>query len=207
VTRDKILDVAEDLFARSGFSGVGLREVASRVGLSKSALFHHFPSKVALYEHVLLRVLARIDTAVSPVLESDRDPDPRLEQWLDALIDALVEHPPAARLLLRALFEHEVAITRGESVRSDVIQSQLAALIDGFQRLVCEGIERGLFRAVSLPDVTQTMIGATIYHFASGEFGEELMGGSLFTAESVRRRRVEVKAFMRKGLAGARGED
>jgi TetR/AcrR family transcriptional regulator len=207
VTREKILDVAEDLFARSGFSGVGLREVALRVGLSKSALFHHFPSKAALYQDVLVRVLGRIATAVGPALESDRDPGPRLEQWLDALVDALVEHPPAARLLLRALFEHEAAIAPAESVRSDVIESQLGALIDGFQRLVRAGIDSGDFRPLSLPDATQTMIGATICHFASGEFGEELMGGSLFTAESVRRRRGELKTFMRRGLADAPAED
>ncbi len=38
--REKILDAAEDLFARRGFSGVGLSEIAEAVGLGKSTLFH-----------------------------------------------------------------------------------------------------------------------------------------------------------------------
>jgi len=48
-SRDKILDVAEALFARSGYSGIGMREVATEVGLGKSSLFHHFESKQSLY--------------------------------------------------------------------------------------------------------------------------------------------------------------
>ncbi len=60
-SRAKILDSAEALFAARGFSGVGLREVAQKVGLGKSSLFHHFPSKLSLYVAVLERILTRID--------------------------------------------------------------------------------------------------------------------------------------------------
>ena len=45
--RDKILDAAEALFARRGFAGVGLSEIAEAVGLGKSSLFHHFQTKAA----------------------------------------------------------------------------------------------------------------------------------------------------------------
>src|SRR4030095_2130327 len=59
--RDKILDCAEALFARRGFAGTGLAEVAETVGLGKSSLFHHFPSKAELYAAVVARILARIE--------------------------------------------------------------------------------------------------------------------------------------------------
>jgi len=104
-SREKILDVAEALFARRGYSGVGLREVASQVGLGKSSLFHHFRSKTQLYGEVLDRVLHRIGERLDPVLRSDDDPVRRLERSIGALVDALAEVPTTARLLLRALFE------------------------------------------------------------------------------------------------------
>ncbi len=44
-SREKILDVAERLFSRGGYAGVGLREVAEQAGLGKSSLFHHFNTK------------------------------------------------------------------------------------------------------------------------------------------------------------------
>ena len=62
-SRDKILDAAEDLFARRGFAGVGMREVAEAVGLGKSSLFHHFKSKAELYAAVVGRILDLIDAA------------------------------------------------------------------------------------------------------------------------------------------------
>jgi len=46
----------------------------------------------------------------------------------------------------------------------------------------------------------QSLIGLTVYHFASGEFGEELMGQSLFSPAHVRKRKDEVKALLHHGL-------
>src|SRR5262245_46184599 len=60
-TREKILETAEPLFARLGFAGVGLREVADRVGIGKSSLFHHFENKIELYMAVHERVLNAFD--------------------------------------------------------------------------------------------------------------------------------------------------
>ena len=47
----------------------------------------------------------------------------------------------------------------------------------------------------------QTLIGAVVYHFASGEFGEGVIGAPLFSSEAVRRRKDEVKQMLRRGLA------
>ena len=58
-SRDRILDVAEVSFARRGYAGVGMREVAEGVGLGKSSLFHHFRSKADLYSAVCVRILQK----------------------------------------------------------------------------------------------------------------------------------------------------
>ena len=62
-SRDKILDAAEDLFARRGFAGIGMREVADAAGLGKSSLFHHFKSKAELYAAVVGRILDHLRRA------------------------------------------------------------------------------------------------------------------------------------------------
>ena len=107
-SREKILEVAEAHFARRGFSGVGLREVALAAGLGKSCLFHHFESKAQLYFEVLERVLGRIQERLQPGARAGPwVPLERLEGWVDALVDALAEHPTTARLLLRGLVEED----------------------------------------------------------------------------------------------------
>lgn len=59
--RARILRDATALFARDGYAATSLREIAERVGVSKSALLHHYSSKDAL----LGAVLAERDRAVS----------------------------------------------------------------------------------------------------------------------------------------------
>ena len=203
-SRDKILDVAEALFARRGYPGVGLREVAESSGLSKSSLFHHFPGKVQLYCEVLHRALRRMEEHLQPALDSAGAVPARLERWVDGLIDGLVEHPPTARLLLRAMVEDESLPEEADALpEARAAERALASTLAGIQSLIRAGVERGELRPVSAAHTIQTLIGATVYHFASGEIGEGLLGQPLLSAEAVHGRREEVKNLLRHGLLPA----
>ena len=54
-TRERILDVAEALFAERGLAGTAVRDIARRAGLTAPSLYNHFDGKQALYEAVLSR--------------------------------------------------------------------------------------------------------------------------------------------------------
>ncbi|MFJ6614768.1 TetR/AcrR family transcriptional regulator [Streptomyces sp. NPDC091289] len=56
-TRARILDAATELFSRSGFHAVSLRDIAAHAGLTHAGLLHHFPGK----ESLLIEVLERRD--------------------------------------------------------------------------------------------------------------------------------------------------
>ncbi len=198
-SREKLLDVGEALFARRGFAGVGLREVAESAGLGKSSLFHHFKGKVQLYFAVLERVLQRMDTRLKPLFASALAPAARLDGVIDGLIDTLVEHPGSARLLLRALFEDD-DFAPEPLPEAEPTERIIEALIGRLDRLLGEGVAQGEFRPVSTPHMVQTLIGATVYHFASGDFGEALLGSPLCSSEQVRRRKDELKALLHHGL-------
>ncbi len=198
-SREKILSVAEALFARRGYTGVGISTVAEASGLGKSSLFHHFPSKASLYCAVLLGVLARIESRVLPALEKSGTSEQKLGNVVDALIDALAEHPTSARLLLREVFEEpDPALSAAPEAAE--IDARLAGMIDGVAAILEAGVASGQFRKVGIPDLLQTIIGATVYHFASGDFGEKLLGASLFSAAAVARRKREVKTLLSNGL-------
>jgi len=204
-TRDKILETAEALFAQRGFAGVGMRQVADRVGVSKSTLFHHFRSKQELYQRVLLRVLERLRERLLPALNSPERPAEKLEVWVEALTEALADHPTTARLLLRGLFEDD-GFPEGEDPTTASVEEAIAGVVADFQALLRHGIRDGDFRPVSVEDTTQTLIGATVYHFASGEFGETLLGGPIFSSEAVARRKRELRAFVRRALVATEPE-
>ena len=47
-TKEKIFDVALDLFSKKGYDSVSLREIAEEVGIKKSSIYSHYPSKEAI---------------------------------------------------------------------------------------------------------------------------------------------------------------
>lgn len=49
-TTRRILDAAADLFARNGYDGVSVREIAEKVGIKESSLYNHFKSKSDILE-------------------------------------------------------------------------------------------------------------------------------------------------------------
>jgi AcrR family transcriptional regulator len=79
--RAQIVADATDLFARHGYHGTSLRDVAERVGTSKSTLLHHFGSK----EGLLAAVLEQRDAALT---SSERPPESDAAATLGALPEA-----------------------------------------------------------------------------------------------------------------------
>jgi AcrR family transcriptional regulator len=55
-TRERILDVALDLFTDQGFDGTSMREIAERLDISKPAIYYHFASK----EEILMALHMRL---------------------------------------------------------------------------------------------------------------------------------------------------
>ncbi|RLL34592.1 TetR/AcrR family transcriptional regulator [Acinetobacter cumulans] len=72
--RQRILDVAIQLTADKGLSGVSLQAVADLSGVTKGGLLHHFQNKPALIRAVVSTVLQRLDQAFDEYMA--RDPEP-----------------------------------------------------------------------------------------------------------------------------------
>ena len=194
-SREKILDTAEPLFARFGFAGVGLREVADRVGMGKSSLFHHFPSKVRLYVAVLERVFREFDESLT---SADRGSAPldQLHGWVEVVVQKLAEHPTWAALLLRSLFEGDV-IDGEDQGRIDALFSRIIARVSS---ALDQGIAAGVIRPVSIPHTIQSLIGMTVFHFASGDLGEDLLGEPIYSGRQVAARLEHVHAYIDHAL-------
>jgi AcrR family transcriptional regulator len=93
-TRERILDVALDLFVTQGYDGTSLREVAERLGVTKAALYYHFKSK----EDILLALHMRMHEFGKNALDSVGDEPMSLELW-GQLLDQVVDQMLAQRKL------------------------------------------------------------------------------------------------------------
>jgi AcrR family transcriptional regulator len=97
-TAERVLDVAENLFAEKGFRAASLGAVAQGVGIRSPSLYNHFRNKEALYEAVLDRLLDRFNR---PLRELQQGPitRQRILAWQESLIRMHVANPNLARLL------------------------------------------------------------------------------------------------------------
>jgi AcrR family transcriptional regulator len=74
-TRRTILDAAFDKVRRQGFQAAGLNDILAESGVTKGAMYHHFPSKMALgYALVDETVKGRIEEWWLRPLEDEADP-------------------------------------------------------------------------------------------------------------------------------------
>ncbi len=199
--RENILDVGEHLFAQRGYAGIGLAEVADGVGLSKSSLFHHFPSKAQLYTAVMARILTHLDDEITRALALGGRPTERLERWIDTVIDVLAAHPTYPSLLLRVLVE-DAELPSGLP-DGKVANDTMRRIGTNAVRLLREGMEIGEFRRASAAYTLQMLIGATVHPLATGRFGNELIGQPMFDPKQIARRKSEVKAMFDHGFVAA----
>ncbi|MEY2570561.1 MAG: hypothetical protein QOE63_911 [Acidimicrobiaceae bacterium] len=74
-TKDRILDVTEDLFKRYGYTGTGLKQVVERANAPFGSLYHHFPGgKEALGEAVVRRAGQMYGELLLAILDAAGDP-------------------------------------------------------------------------------------------------------------------------------------
>ena len=89
-TRDRILDIALELFTEQGYEATSLRQIAERLGYSKAAVYYHFATK----DDILLTLHLRLHEFGASAMEAVDEQEWTPQAWadlLDLLIDQLLE--------------------------------------------------------------------------------------------------------------------
>ncbi|USX49976.1 TetR/AcrR family transcriptional regulator [Lentzea sp. HUAS12] len=89
--RERIVDVALDLFARQGYQGTSLRHIAERLGVSKAAVYHHFHAKDDIARVVVVRALDVLTEASDRLVVAGTDPG-AWQRALPQIIDVVLRH-------------------------------------------------------------------------------------------------------------------
>lgn len=119
-TRERILGVAELLFARHGFAGASLRQVTAAANVNLAAVHYHFGSKESLIEEVFRRRLDELNRhRLAALTVACANPEHRLEDVLAAFIRPALEQSMDSaggtafvRVLARAYAEHDERLRR-----------------------------------------------------------------------------------------------
>src|ERR1700756_201894 len=97
--RRQLLDVSLDVFARQGFHGTSMAEVAEAAGVTKPVLYQHFRSKRELYLELLEDVGGRLRDEIDKATTGATSPREQVTADFRAYFRFVVEQEPAFRLL------------------------------------------------------------------------------------------------------------
>ena len=159
VTREAILEAAEKLFARRGYAVARLEDVGDAVGLTRPALFYHFPDKQALYNAVLEEAFRGLVTGIDVALSSSRPIPQRIEDAALAWVDGIAARPTLARLILRHVAdmeEHPMQSIYSESDR--FVQTAFALFQQGIANGELKPLHTDPMHAAS------AIIGTTVFY-------------------------------------------
>lgn len=90
-TRERLLDAAQDCFARRGYDAAGVAEICQQAGVSKGAFYHHFPSKQALFQELMNRWLEGLDAQFTVIRAESGDVAHQLRRMAALMDRVLVE--------------------------------------------------------------------------------------------------------------------
>jgi AcrR family transcriptional regulator len=124
-TRERILDVALDLFVEQGYDGTSLRQIAERLGVTKAALYYHFSAK----DDILTALHLRLHEFGKSALATMTGDEPiTLERW-GALLDGVVDQMLVQRKLFLMHERNQAALEKlhseGHEAEHEDIQNQL----------------------------------------------------------------------------------
>jgi len=146
---DSVLAGAVAVFNARGYDGTSMEDLATRLKISKSAIYHHVEGKEALLGLALDHALAGLEQAASEVREMDGPAIERLETLVRSSVAVLVDRLPYVTLLLRV--RGNSAVERQALARRRHID-QLAA------DLVKAAVGDGVLRPDTDPAVTARLL-------------------------------------------------
>lgn len=159
--REAAVETALAMVREVGIDAITLRELSSRLGTSRTAIYRHFENKEALMQAVIVAGFERFDAVIRPVfLQPDTDVLTRFRQMGKAYLDFTVKNPELYRLLFGESLQQE---------REEVCDLEERERSGGFHALVDlleEGQREGIFRREDA-FLQAASVWATVHGFAS----------------------------------------
>jgi TetR/AcrR family transcriptional regulator len=142
LSKRSILTAAADAFARDGYGGARINDIARRAGTNKRMLYHYFGGKEGLYTAVLENAYAAFRAAERRLSIDDLPPKAGLRRLVEFTFDYCAQNPQFIALL------NNENLYRGRHVRASTQARMLfPPLIESIRKLLARGRSARQFRS------------------------------------------------------------
>jgi AcrR family transcriptional regulator len=148
---DEVLQRSIALFNRRGYDATSISDLARELGVTKSAVFHHFDTKESILAAALDEALDGLEGAVAEAVSDTAESTAyeRLRATVTASVRILVTHLPAVTLLLRV---------RGNSAIEQAAVTRRRSIDDQLTALVADAAGEGYLRVDIAPELISRLI-------------------------------------------------
>ena len=174
-TEYRILDAAEEVFARFGYEGARMEQIAERADVEKANIYYYFTGKEELYQALMEKVLVELVDEIRALLKNldSESPWDRIDTFLDVFFRMVESH----RGVISLAFGELLHPPRRTKDRSPVLV-MLEQLESISKQVVAEGIETGAFRRQDPGQAVLSLEGILFFYFLlPDERLQRLIGG------------------------------
>lgn len=186
LTKERILLSAFEEFARRGFAGARVDEIANRAGCNKALLYQHYGDKEALFRSVLEEKMR------SMMGEAHRDPE-RLAELAGEYFDLHAANPWLVRLTQWEALDFGPDPVPNEAERAARIREHVERLAEAQRSGIADP-------ALDPRHTIATVMGMVTFWFAFPQLARMITGGDPHTKRALAARRAHVVQIARKIL-------
>lgn len=157
-TRERLIDVARQLFVHKGLENTTMSDIATASDRGRRTIYTYFRTKDDIYQAVIEEEASRILDEIDTGLEREQTPASKLKALFQYFVRMSVEDPGGHEVWFKSLFVNR-DMKRAQSVRQTVT-SRLYEVAD---EIVSDGIDSGDFRpeqARRIPSMLKMIIRA-----------------------------------------------
>lgn len=168
-TREKLIEVARQLFARKGIENTTMNDIATASEKGRRTIYTYFKNKREIYNAVIERESEHLVARLREVVESNADPIDKLRGYLNTRFDIVHDTVQRQDSSFKSLFGRD--FRRVDKIRRLAIDKESKL----FSALIEEGIRTGDFNPVQarrLPAVETIMFQGVDYSHLRNNFAD-----------------------------------
>ncbi len=109
--KERILEVARDLFIKNGYKGTSIRDIASASGTNVAMVNYYYRSKYNLFEIIFEEAFARLQKKIFTVVAEDLPFFELVESVIDSYYEMLLEYPQIPIFILNEVNQNPASLS------------------------------------------------------------------------------------------------